>query len=135
MFMRFLDKYEKEATSLLTKHIRVIDTESGIRAGLSIEDRVLWTVARSHITVLLSSVIFYIREGSTRGPIQEVRLMTQEQLDLFNNLHPHISELLPKSEAIYTRVKRISDDIKANNMKGTHNVHKTKASGSGKVNV
>lgn len=122
----FLQRNYDETVKLLQQCSNYLEYQGKYeRVTMSIEDRVLYTIATSHITVQLTSVLSWLMAWKaveageisfedlkrSRYKLQEVRPLSEEQMQMFSRLSQPIPNLMEASCNLYTRMHRLESGM------------------------
>lgn len=125
----FLQRNYDETVKLLQQCSNYLEHQGKYeRVTMSIEDRVLYTIATSHITVQLTSVLSWLMAWkaveageinledlqNSRYKLQVVRPLKEEQREMFKSLSRPIPDLLDTSCNLYERMRRLEQGILEN---------------------
>lgn len=122
----FLQKNYDETLSLLQQCGNYLEYRGKYeRIAMDVEERVLYTIATSHITVQLTSVLSWLMAWKAveageinqndltleKYRLQNIHPLTEEQMDMFKKLAQPIPDLVTASSMLYMRMKRLEETM------------------------
>jgi hypothetical protein len=122
----FLKKNYDETLSLLQQCGNYLEYRGKYeRIAMDVEERVLYTIATSHITVQLTSVLSWlmawkaveageIRQEDLKNEkyrLQDIHPLTEEQMNMFRSLAQPIPNLVDASTMLYMRMRRLEKTL------------------------
>lgn len=127
----FLQRNYDETVALLQQCSNYLEHQGKYeRVTMGIEDRILYTIATSHITVQLTSVLSWLMAWKaveageialedlqrSRYKLQDVRPLSDEQIKMFNKLSRPVPDLMEASCNLYARMSRLEQGVLENNV-------------------
>lgn len=118
----FLQRNYDETLSLLQQCGNYLEYRGKYeRIAMDIEERVLYTIATSHITVQLTSVLSWLMAWKAveageididelcteKYRLQEIHPLTDDQIKMFTDLAQPIPNLVQASTMLYMRMRRL----------------------------
>jgi len=118
----FLQKNYDETLALLQQCGNYLEYRGKYeRIAMDVEERVLYTIATSHITVQLTSVLSWLMAWKAvesgeiaqsdlkleKYRLQNIHPLTADQMDMFKKLAQPIPGLVEASSMLYMRMKRL----------------------------
>ncbi|MET0156252.1 MAG: DUF1465 family protein [Rickettsiales bacterium] len=118
----FLQKNYDETLALLQQCGNYLEYRGKYeRIAMDVEERVLYTIATSHITVQLTSVLSWlmawkaVEAGEIKRSdltlekyrLQDIHPLTADQIDMFKKLAQPVPSLIEASGMLYMRMRRL----------------------------